>query len=376
MIVFIKYLSAIILFGISGFATGQSYPACKHAGSDPDGDGYGWENNNSCRVISSTQTSVNPVCQFASSDPDGDGYGWENNTSCIVESGGTNPLPTGELLAEETVNLPLPQCSDARFDSDNDGYGWENSRSCTFVNAGDGGRSITDVILVTGQSNALGAETGRLDPMPFDANQDSAVRRVYAFSDNGWGIAGLRQIWDLGWYPRGDIARDPANNFAFHAAKQLVRHDPNRVVGIILITAPGQSIDHWDRNGEFFAQIDLKVRRALAALPGNVKVQGVLWHQGESDYYSTDYYRAKLRGLVSNFRSQSWFAWDGVFVCGETLNAPVNERLMQLNSDGDSRTGCVTAAGLQSVGDAVHFNARSLRILGNRYADEYRSLAW
>ncbi len=356
---------------------------CQNSSSDPDGDGFGWENNDSCRVLAaSTSISVmrpsssRPVCRSASADPDGDGFGWENNASCVVSrnsSASTSVFPSSTaLLPEEKFTLRVPACSDQRFDPDGDDFGWENSRSCTFKNAGDGGRSITDVILVTGQSNALGAETVPFDP--FDPDLDSPVRRVYAYSENGWGIAGLQQIWDQGWYPRGDIASEPANNFAFHFGKSLVRKNANAVVGIIMVTAPGAGIQFWDPDGDFFDQINSRVTDALNALPRNVKVNGILWHQGETDFYSTNFYRDRLQNLISNFRAQSWLDRDAVFVCGETLNSPVNANLRALNTDGDAKTGCVSANGLQSIGDDVHFDAASLRTLGSRYSDKYQSL--
>ena len=46
--------------------------------SDPDGDGWGWENGRSCRVQDV------PRCSNRASDPDGDGWGWENGRSCKV----------------------------------------------------------------------------------------------------------------------------------------------------------------------------------------------------------------------------------------------------------------------------------------------------
>jgi len=292
-------------------------------------------------------------CESASSDSDGDGFGWENGASCVVQAatGQTGSQVSGVVsgqtrsaVSEEKITLTQPACSDERFRSGGSNYGWENSRSCTFQSTGDGGRSITDVILVTGQSNALGAET--LPFNPYDPELDSPVRRVYAHSSNGWGIAGLRQIWDRGWYPRSDIGGQPANNFAFHFAKRLVKLDAGAVVGIIMVTQPGAGISFWDKNGSFYSEINRRVRSALAELPGNARVRGILWHQGETDFYSTDYYRDRLNGLIGNFRSQDWFARDGIFM----------------------------ASDLASIGDDVHFNAQSLRTLGARYADKYQSL--
>lgn len=346
---------------------------CVDPSSDPDGDGFGWENGRSCRVVAASNSK--PVCRSAGSDNDGDGFGWENGQTCVVGSV-TNESNQGQSasLSDETYRLPHPACSHARYDSNNDGYGWENSTTCTTRNFGDAGASITDLVLVTGQSNALGAETVQYDNNRFDLTQDSPVRRVYAYTNTGWTIAGLRQIWDLNWYPRSDISNDPANNFAFHFAKQIAREDPGAVVGIILITAPGEAISHWDRNGEFYSQIRNKVRQALAALPHKQQIDSVLWHQGESDYYDTPYYTDTLNALIRNLRAENWVDPNATFICGETLNAPVNAGLNRLNSDGDNRTGCVSSAGLQSVGDDIHFTAASLRELGARYARKYLAL--
>lgn len=368
----------------TGSSSVGTTPVCESALSDSDGDGFGWEFNRSCRVAgtstiptsASGTSSTTPDCVSANTDSDGDGFGWENNQTCVVPKVPVaTPYSTSSSnfpLPEEKVVLQTPGCSDQRFDPDGDGYGWENSRSCTFRNAGDGGASITDVILVTGQSNALGAET--LPYQPYDPALDSPVRRVYAYSQNGWGIAGLHQIWDRGWYPRSDIAGDPANNFGFHFGKNLVRRDATAVIGIIMVTAPGAGISHWDRPGDFFTSIDSRVRAALDALPGNPKVSGILWHQGETDFYGNDFYSNKLQALIGNFRAQDWLADDSVFICGETLNAPVNTRLNALNTDGDSATGCVAGSDLESVGDDIHFDAASLRTLGARYAEKYQSL--
>ncbi|KES07834.1 beta-mannosidase [Streptomyces toyocaensis] len=82
--------------GGDGGTAPNGYPYCVNGGSsDPDGDGWGWENNQSCVVRGSSAdtgssgggTAPNgyPYCvNGGSSDPDGDGWGWENNQSCVV----------------------------------------------------------------------------------------------------------------------------------------------------------------------------------------------------------------------------------------------------------------------------------------------------
>lgn len=55
---------------------------CSSKASDPDGDGWGWENNQSCKA----PTGDAPLCKKgAASDIDGDGWGWEDGRSCRVK---------------------------------------------------------------------------------------------------------------------------------------------------------------------------------------------------------------------------------------------------------------------------------------------------
>ena len=97
-------------------------PVCLSAASDPDGDGWGWENHASCRVdgpvpVDAPAQAANghPICLSSHADPDGDGWGWENERSCRVG---------------QVQEMSDPQCRSAASDSDGDGWGWENQRSC------------------------------------------------------------------------------------------------------------------------------------------------------------------------------------------------------------------------------------------------------
>ena len=224
---------------------------------------------------------------------------------------------------------------------------------------------ITDLILVTGQSNALGAQSA------FDATLDSPHEQVFAFTDQGWQKADLHQVWDLGNFPRGNPGEEPNNNLSLHMAKEIARRHGDRVVGFVLVTAPGQSITHWSPAGGFFQQLDRKVLQAINQLPHKNQLDGILWHQGENDEGDTDYHR-KLDSLIENFRVQSWFSSDRPFICGETaVFEVVNRQLSALNSNGDRWSGCVGSENLQTHLDGFHFNAEGLRELGRRYAVKY-----
>ena len=120
-------------------------PACQSATSDSDGDGYGWENNASCLVTTTSASQPGPIpsnsgqtnsgqtssglpaCVSASSDPDGDGFGWENNASCLVGGSSSPVVPTP---ANNTPSSGPAACVSRDSDPDGDGYGWENNATC------------------------------------------------------------------------------------------------------------------------------------------------------------------------------------------------------------------------------------------------------
>ncbi len=84
----------------------QTLPTCAFSSSDPDGDGYGWENQRSCIVTDSSteNTSGGPNDCV---DLDGDGWGWDGEKICRV-------------------------AADNCYDSDpiGDGWGWNGVTSC------------------------------------------------------------------------------------------------------------------------------------------------------------------------------------------------------------------------------------------------------
>ncbi|MEM7256637.1 MAG: sialate O-acetylesterase [Pseudomonadota bacterium] len=224
---------------------------------------------------------------------------------------------------------------------------------------------ITDLILITGQSNALGAGTA------YDYRIDTPDNRVFAYTNDGWQMADLHQIWDQGWFPRTNPGTEPANNFALHFGKQVVALAPERVLGFVLITAPGQPIAHWQADGEFFNSTRDKVSNAINTLPAKAQVDGILWHQGESDGRDDDAYGRALYQLIDDFRSEPWFGVNKSFICSETAALPVNRQLNKLNHDSDPWTACIAAEGLPTRDFNAHFNAESLRTIGRRYADRY-----
>ena len=251
---------------------------------------------------------------------------------------------------------------------------------------------ITDLILVTGQSNVRGANTS------IDAALDSPNKQAFSFNFDGqWRVSDLHQAWDGNWAPGNgflqDDTRQPNNNFVFHFGKVVAERDSSRVIGYVVVSAPGKGISHWDRDRDFFYKVRDTAIDALNAQGVKSAFDAVLWHQGETDWQShgtsdpiitgeqrnePNYYHDKLTALIADFRNQSWVNDDAYFICGETAVAPVNEVLMSLNSDNDPRTGCVSADNLTTLDTdpvPVHFDAAGLRELGKRYAEMYLQMS-
>ena len=246
---------------------------------------------------------------------------------------------------------------------------------------------ITDLILVTGQSNTLGAGTS------YNSAEDSGHPQVFAYTDMGWQVAELFQTWDRNSHP-GPGTADAApenihNNFALHIGKRIVELDDQRVVGFLLVSEPGEGIQHWTPGNIGMNRVQEKVINAINELPQKSSLDGIVWHQGETDWLlegtsdidvsqpaPVNYYPLQLQNLINNLRWESWYNAALPFICGETINATgVNTHLNALNSDADPQTACVEGAGLTSrTIDGSHFDAPALRTIGSRYAEKYYEL--
>ena len=166
----------------------------------------------------------------------------------------------------------------------------------------------------------------------------------------------------------------------------------HRVIGYVVISAPGKGISYWDRDKDFFYEVQQAALNGLNAQGVKTEFDAVLWHQGETDWQAwgtsdptifgdernnPTYYRDKLNSLIADLRGQTWVKDNAYFICGETAIAPVNEVLMGLNNDDDPRTGCVSAEGLSTLSAdpvPVHFDGPGLRELGKRYAEMYLNM--
>ena len=93
----------LVLPAISQISYAQNKPECQYSDSDPDGDGFGWENRDTC-IVTGQATQPQPTTCI---DDDGDGYGWNGREVCRVD---------------------IEDCHDS--DPVGDGWGWNGVTSC------------------------------------------------------------------------------------------------------------------------------------------------------------------------------------------------------------------------------------------------------
>jgi hypothetical protein len=390
---------------------------------DHDGDGWGWTGTESCKVSSTTPTApvttpvtvstIQPKIQSDCLDTNGDGWGWHNGNRCQVSAAQvrTSP-PSVSQSSQTTVQQPTTLQSTVQnttansfcVDSDGDGWGWDGSKSCRMgaspqpvvqtsfgntqvnrsgsavpencdkINSGNYHITelVTDVFLSAGQSNATGNQT-HYNP---GHHTDRINNRVIVWTErNQWEVANPQtQVWHDGKYPRGH------NHPAFQIARGIADNDSCRVVAFIATAASGMPIDYWLNNEDsHYSSILHKVNSALNALPHQYRVDMIWWMQGEADDDEIiDRYSLKLAELIRRFRSQNWFANNGLFLANETrIHTYANEAIRRLANDSDNFTDFSRGADSASLRfpsilpAGVHFNAQSLRQIGDLVADKY-----
>ncbi|MEM8792721.1 MAG: sialate O-acetylesterase [Pseudomonadota bacterium] len=159
--------------------------------------------------------------------------------------------------------------------------------------------------------------------------------------------------------------------------------DANPENTLILVPAAqgGASLQSgtWMKGGARYEDAVARANLAVAAMPG-ARFAGFIWHQGESDAGNASY-QAQLDQVIADFRQDVDGADIAPFVLGTFSGGYVGtdpERIAIRDIIADtpnrvSRTAVVDAADL-TVYDGIHFDAVSLRLLGERYFDAFASL--
>lgn len=164
-------------------------------------------------------------------------------------------------------------------------------------------------------------------------------------------------------------------------AVQLVRTTGLAPIGLVPCAVGGSPLKRWMPGKDLYERA---VKEAKAALEQGT-LGGFLWHQGEHDSCieeMADSYGERLAVMISGLRKKMDAA-EAPFIAGElgpflseysgaAYSDVVNRHLRELET---RVTGyaCASADGMTDNGDALHFDAKSLREFGIRYADAFRS---
>jgi len=154
---------------------------------------------------------------------------------------------------------------------------------------------------------------------------------------------------------------------------------PNHRIGLIPAAEGGSSLDDWAVGSALF---DHAIAQAKLAQRSST-IQGILWHQGESDCFPerAEVYQEKLTVIINALRNELSLHTTPLIIGGLGDFLPhgmygkyfstyplVNKALETYNQP---HCYYVSAQGLNANPDGLHFNAASLRVLGIRYYQAY-----
>jgi len=221
-----------------------------------------------------------------------------------------------------------------------------------------------DIYLLIGQSNMA----GRAVIEPLDAD---SLENVFLF------VGKNDTVWEKAANPLNKYSTirkrltmqklGPGYSFA-----RKIEKSSNKPIGLVVNAKGGTKIDLWAQDSMFYTEA---VRRTKEAMQYG-ELKGVLWHQGEADASKYRKYTPKIIALIKALRADFGMP-DLPVVVGQLSNdkpkrIPFNEMLLQLPNEIEN-TGVVTTENLSTI-DNTHFDSKSQRILGERYAEEMLKL--
>jgi len=163
--------------------------------------------------------------------------------------------------------------------------------------------------------------------------------------------------------------------------KELIKNVPDSICVLLIPAAVGaSSINKWIGDSiHRSVKLLTNLKRQVAWAKKNGIIKGILWHQGESDVLSKEIsnYKTKLKNLFTEFRRTTendkliiLTAEIGMFRKNNSKEKVINKQIQQ-NVFLDPYAFLVKSKDFKSIGDELHFDSKSQRILGQRYAQKY-----
>ena len=226
------------------------------------------------------------------------------------------------------------------------------------------------VYLLMGQSNMAGRDTRAL------AAQVDNPRILALDAEGRWRVARDPIHVKIG---RTEPGVGPGIPFARAMLKES--GDSQVAIGLIPCAVGGSPLRRWVKDSDLYKQA-LARARSVAAVG---RLEGVLWHQGETDSAKEDAaatYEARLARMIADLRQDLDRPGLPVVVgqLGEFLSSEkhpgadaVRAALRNIPAI-VPRAGYADSAGLGHKGDELHFDATASEELGARFARAMREL--
>lgn len=262
------------------------------------------------------------------------------------------------------------------------------------------------MLIVCGQSNGQSSNNG-----PLTTEEKAGHPRIKSFyRGNGKTYSG-KPITNYPVLPKGSIgpAIDPLQHvgisdpnsvgFPITFCKEYLKDHPNSKITIVPCCLGGTGfrpstgyVITWDKTIQAHLNLyneALKDCNSVLQKHPNMKVLGMLWHQGENDVGNWEYPQ-KLDKLVKDFRNDllNGKGKDMPFVCGTMLQSWKNlnsatDYIDQAHKNikwrfNDGFTDCAWFDWITEPpyddGMSVHFNATAQRYMGSGYYATYKKL--
>lgn len=221
------------------------------------------------------------------------------------------------------------------------------------------------IYLLIGQSNMAGRATVELE-------DSDTLEHIFLYT----GIEGIE--WEK--------AANPLNKYSsirkkiemqklgpgYSFAREMAEFSENKQIGLVVNARGGTKIEQWAPGTEYYNEA---VKRTKAALK-NGTLKGIVWHQGEGNASNYKIYTTKIIELIEALRTE-FNSPDLPFVAGQLSQdkphrKPFNKMIKKLPKMLDDCA--IVSTRKTSTIDSTHFNSKSQRLLGERYAREMQKL--
>ena len=223
-----------------------------------------------------------------------------------------------------------------------------------------------DIFLLMGQSNMAGR--GLLEDV-----EPIRDERIRVFQDGRWAVAEEPLHHDR---PTAGIG------LAMSFARAVLAAGPDREIGLVPRAVGSTPLERWMPGADLYEG----AMAAARSVARDGAIKAVLWHQGEHDSKSeadASSYARRFSVMAATLREQldapllpvilgelgGYLAKRHDFPHYRIVNAELRKV-----PEAVPHSAFVNAEGLTDKGDSLHYDARSLRVFGERYADAYRRL--